>query len=177
MIHKPSIIIVVALSSILSSSVLWAGGLQSWDTQINDSSRFLVLSQFNNEAVLDKETGLVWEKSPTASSNFRSSPVNCSWRLAGGRMGWRSPTIEELTSLIDPNKSSPALPQGHPFTTIQSAKYWSTTTRPDFADRGLVADFSGGATGPDIVDSAFKTEQHYYWCVRGGQGLIGHAGN
>ncbi len=33
--------------------------LQSWDKQINGPGRFTVLGQFNNEAVLDRETGLV----------------------------------------------------------------------------------------------------------------------
>ena len=33
----------------------------SWD-QTPSSTRFVVLSNWNNEAVLDRETGLVWEK-------------------------------------------------------------------------------------------------------------------
>jgi hypothetical protein len=41
----------------------------SWDQTIactipSSCSRFLVLSNFNNEAVLDRETGLVWERTP-----------------------------------------------------------------------------------------------------------------
>ena len=43
----------------------------SWDQKIQCDAqatcpRFVVLSNWNSEAVLDRETGLVWEKSPTA---------------------------------------------------------------------------------------------------------------
>lgn len=39
--------------------------LRSWDQKINDPDRrFVVLPAFNNEAVLDKETQLVWQRTP-----------------------------------------------------------------------------------------------------------------
>ena len=36
----------------------------TWENQINGPDRFQVLSDFGGAAVLDKETGRVWEQSP-----------------------------------------------------------------------------------------------------------------
>ena len=38
--------------------------MPSWDQQLPASTRFIVLSNWNSEAVLDRETGLVWERAP-----------------------------------------------------------------------------------------------------------------
>jgi hypothetical protein len=37
----------------------------SWDQTLTASKRFIVLSNMNNAAILDKETGLVWEQMPS----------------------------------------------------------------------------------------------------------------
>ncbi len=36
----------------------------SWNQQLPASTRFIVLANWSNAAVLDRETGLVWERSP-----------------------------------------------------------------------------------------------------------------
>ena len=71
-----------------------------WDQVLPVSQRFVILQAFNSDAVLDKETGLVWEKSPqttaVSSANVR---LTCANKAVGGRKGWRLPSLTELSSL------------------------------------------------------------------------------
>lgn len=91
-----------------------------------NSSRFKCV--LDNQAALDRETGLVWEKSPGPGlSAWPESLYACANKFLGGRYGWRLPTIEELASLLDPFAGLPALPAGHPFTNIQNNPYFSAT--------------------------------------------------
>ena len=94
------------------------------------AQRFVILPAFNSEAVLDKETGLVWEKSPqTTSARWIVAHRTCIEKNVGGQKGWRLPSLQELASLVDPSVAPPglALPPGHPFLAVQSAVYWSAT--------------------------------------------------
>jgi|GEM_PF-5747089 len=92
----------------------------SWDQTMPASTRFVVLSNFNNQAVLDRETGLIWERQ--INFNLHSGPLPmpdvttaCASETTGGRMGWRIPSYAEMTTLFDPTVASPHLPAGHPF--------------------------------------------------------------
>jgi hypothetical protein len=143
----------------------------SWDTQINSSGRFKVLGDFGNAAVLDRETGVVWEQSPDTNTRSWFDALNhCYQRTVGGRKGWRLPTIEELASLIDPNNpgGNPDLPPGHPFSNVQSSGYWSATTYAAVTNNAWLVDFPDGA-----VLIAGKAATPFVWCVRGGQGIDG----
>ena len=116
--------------------------------------------------VLDKETGLVWEKSPdTLLRNWTTATDYCYNKALGGRKGWRFPTVEELASLVDPSMTNPALPSGHPFINVQSDNYWSATTYPGYTTTAWCVDFSNGYVNPNN-----NTLTNYAWCVRGGQG-------
>lgn len=141
----------------------------SWSKKLScavgNCPRFVVLSDFNNEAVLDKETGLVWVKSPNGTGNWAGVMDTCITGNYGNRGGWHLPTIEQLTSLIDISIVPPALPSGHPFTNLNySNYYWSATTYSGDTNRVKILGLDYGSVGTD-----FKTAWYYFWCVRGGQ--------
>ena len=137
----------------------------SWDQKIT-SGRFVVLTNWNNEAVLDRETGLVWEKTPTApdSQFFIDAHLYCFNLNTGGRKGWRLPSMPELASLVDLTQSSPSLPSGHPFT-VQSQSYWTSTNIGAVPDAGSFVNFANG------IASISGGAPWHTWCVRGGPGV------
>jgi hypothetical protein len=60
----------------------------SWDQQISNPRRFKVLGDFADAAVLDKETGLVWEQSPrTDTLNWFNAHLVCNNKSVNGRFG------------------------------------------------------------------------------------------
>jgi hypothetical protein len=142
----------------------------SWDQTLPSSTRFIVLSNFNNQAVLDRETGLVWERSPSTNTFIQPlASQHCVNLSLGTRKGWKLPTIQELASLVDLSVT-PMLPSGHPFTNVQvsdSSFYWSSTISSVVSPLGWRAlrfsDGAGGSSGGGVVLLA--------WCVRGGQGV------
>jgi uncharacterized protein DUF1566 len=150
----------------------------SWDQKLaaNDggadgcnSKRFKCV--MDGEAVLDKETGLVWERTPSTST-VTWGTATCILKTVGGRKGWRVPTVEELASLVDPSVPSPgpALPAGHPFaiTFGPTPIYWSATG--DAVSKWGVR-FDSGL--PDAFDLTNPTFWFHMWCVRGGGGHDG----
>lgn len=109
---------------------------QPWNQVITGQGRFIVLNQFNNQAVFDKETGLVWEQAPhTREMPWGVATRYCAELALGNRRGWRLPAIQELESLTDATQSSPSLPVGHPFSNVDpDIYYWSATA--DAVDPG-----------------------------------------
>jgi len=150
----------------------------SWDQTIACTTtasclRFVVLSNFNNEAVLDRETGLVWERTPnpTLKTTIVGAFGTCLQTGTGGRFGWRLPTAPEFGSLLETKDLGfikvGQLPAGHPFGvgTLTSV-FWSST-RPllgasdDFGEE--VEFFSNGNV---IINPQQKDFQNRVWCVR-----------
>ena len=140
---------------------------QNLDKALPAAQRFVILPTFTNDAVLDKETDLVWEKSAqTTSARWSVARRTCIEKNVGGQKGWRLPSLEELASLVDPSVAPPrlALPPGHPFLAVQSAVYWSAT-RVDEDPRGSWGVHFGLGGGATFINWAHSVQ---VWCVRDG---------
>ena len=138
----------------------------TWSLILPASERFKLV--MGDEAVLDKETGLVWAKNAnifTGAQKWHYAMMYSRKLLIGGRKGWRLPTVEELSSLVDKSQSYPALPDGHPFDNVQGGRcYWSSTTLEDTGELAYRLDMSSGTVHFDS-----KTDRSLYiWPVRGG---------
>ncbi len=163
-------IAVLAIASALMTQAAHAQTAQpipAWDHQIAGAARFVVLADFANTAVLDQETGLVWERAPsTVTVGYFAGVTQCLNNTTGGRKGWRVPSIFELSTLIDPTVAPPAplLPAGHPFKNVSKAAFFWSSTRDSNVPQpfqwgtntfdGTVAQYSLGTTGLRV------------WCVR-----------
>ena len=148
-----SAIIINKLNQILAL-LTGAAGQQNnhtlrWDTNNPSATRFTTAFP---GAVLDNNTGLVWEQAPDGA------PRN--WAT----VGWRLPSMVELISVQDgsPAPVAPFVP-GTVFTGVQLIGYWSATT------------FAGGPTdawvvffGSGIVLHGNGAGTGHAWCVRGG---------
>ena len=129
----------LALTSTLTQAQTVANGpyyaTPSWNQKLQCDTaascpRFIVLANWDSKAVLDRETGLVWERNPsTAGFTWNSAVGRCNRLNVGNRFGWRLPSLQELSSLFDSGAASPRLPSGHPFTPriLNNFYYWTTT--------------------------------------------------
>ena len=178
--RRNRVILGVLSLGLLAGAALTAGPAQAatgpgpyyaepaWDQKILTATRFLVMTNWGNQAVLDMDTGLVWERSPALTTHtWSDARFQCTARETGNRKGWRLPSVHELASLVLPSVAppSPALPPGDPFLNVQSAPYWSATASAEFpATHAWLVDF--GFSG--FVNAIGKSITLNVWCVRGG---------
>ena len=130
----------------------------SWDRRINNAQRrFKLLSDFSDKAVLDRETGLVWERQPSNQT-----------------FAWPNARLNELASLVDPTITDPGVPRvqaGHPFLNVQPGMYWTATLfaeQPGFA-MAVNFLFVAGSDAPiGVTDANVAGGLYHVWAVRGG---------
>jgi hypothetical protein len=120
------------------------------------------------ECATDNLTGLMWSRNARLTGDiiikwqealdFASALVLC------GHSDWRLPNITELESLVDVERTNPALPAGHPFTGVPTNYYWSSSTYAYYAGYAWSVYMDGG-----YVTNFDKDLWGYVWPVRGGQ--------
>lgn len=137
----------------------------TWSQKLPASERFELV--FDDAAVLDKETGLVWAKDANIAGETKTwlnAILYCRRLNIADRKGWRLPTVEELASLLDMSQSSaPYLPSGHPFENVQSS-YMSSTQYEVGSESAWNVNMNNGH-----VFSSLKLADCSVWPVRGGQ--------
>ena len=137
-----------------------------------------------NGTVTDNLTGLIWLKNANCtetSGGLVKTNGNLNWvdalswsnGLANGICSlsdgstagqWRLPNINELESLVDAERSYPVLPSGHPFTSVQSSVYWSSSTSAIDTTFAWHVCMDDG----DVGNATMKTSTYYVWPVRAG---------
>jgi hypothetical protein len=144
----------------------WMQVLRASDgSDVCDSSRFTCVMEA--EAVLDNETGLVWQRTPSQNINVWINAVDlCRSTEIAQRRGWRLPTLNEMQTLMD-DAGDTGLPVGHPFvhnmTTVGNSVFWTSTkwTTED--------PVSAWVANPSYSLSQ-STDTFRSWCVRGAGG-------
>jgi hypothetical protein len=140
----------------------------AWSQKITDGAKRFELV-LDGAAVLDKETGLVWTRSPdTVKRTWDDARDQCGILTTGGRRGWRLPTVEEFTSLEDMDVPGYGLklPAGHPFQNVQECNYWTSNTLISDTTQAWIVCIN--LASPTVwTKSAAKW---YMWPVRGGCG-------
>ena len=117
------------------------------------NERFKIVSP---DEVLDTKTGFTWMR------NLPDKPIT--WYKAmesyGGNYFWRMPTIQELFTLVDYTRLSPALPDWHPFMHLASF-YWTSTEFADVTSYVWVLHIQSGSINQYERDNDF-----YVWPIK-----------
>ena len=139
-----------------------------------DSSRFNCV--MGGEAVLDKQTGVVWARDPYLMKKgvtWEDAIKVCDQLEIAGKKGWRLPTQQEFLDLVDSSQSEPALPEGHPFLGMDNMAsmsgmgafgFWTSTDIKDDSERAWIVMISVGRFGDSL-----KLLDSRVWPVRDGE--------
>lgn len=140
----------------------WNRKLSPAGTDACATERFDCVLQFN-AGVHDRQTGLVWERTPGGvAMGWQEAFDYCAALVLPIERGWRLPTLPELLSLLEQSN----LPPGTPFEGIDAtAQFWTSTAPASEPNMAYPVDFMTGSNAP-----AYRMELRRPWCVRGAEG-------
>ena len=159
-----------------SDVVPMKGQSTSWDKKISGATRFKLV--LGGQAILDRETGLVWARHFLDTENEENNTVNwedaitkCYQKEVGGRYGWRLPTIVELATLLEKQEMESCwMPVAiRNLTDSACGSFWSCTPSLYQSDEAWYISFVHTEAFDSIwPHTAKKDTKKYSWCVRGG---------
>ena len=118
----------------------------------------------SDDIVTDTVTGLSWQDNNDPSNyNWSEANTTCEGLNLSGFSDWHLPTIQELGTLVDYGRSSPAMDPI--FQNITSSVVWSATTSASYTGNAWVVHFGSGSAAPS-VSASFSDQVR---CVRGRQ--------
>jgi hypothetical protein len=143
----------------------------SWDQTLPQSIRYVVLTNFGSDAVLDRETGLVWQRTPGGSTTWTNASEACLTITTGHRGGWRLPSVHELASVFDLSVTTTTslFVNGSPFNSGPSGRYWTAT--PSTGGGHHLIQYGTNVFGRVFYFLNLSDDDNQfagYWCVRGG---------
>lgn len=115
--------------------------------------------RLTEETALDLLTGLTWLRNaepvggPLPWQEALAAVRRLNEQGTAGIRSWRLPNINELESLVDCGRHSPALSENHPFFRVREV-YWSSTTSCFETDWAWALYLDKGATGVGHKKSA-----------------------
>ena len=129
-------------------------------------------------AVIDQKTQLMWAINPHKSADFPNPPKAMTWQEAQvwlkqvnqrgwcGHKDWRLPTVEELKSLLLPEKRQDLFIRQDVFADIPTGLYgvWSSSSYADYGNYAWFVNFNSSNVGGN-----YKTYSYYVRVVRSGQ--------
>ena len=120
------------------------------------------LSDNGDGTVSDSATGLTWQQADPGGTalTWDNANAQCIALQLGGQNDWRLPTLAELNTLIDFNKSNPAT--ANVLQTNVTLGYWSASSLAGAANNRWVVSFVVGDQA-----AAQTTSTNHVRCVRG----------
>jgi len=120
--------------------------------------------------VTDTSTGLMWQHTTASIMTWETAFSYCEGLSLAGYDGWRLPNRTELRSIVEYEKSNPAI-DADIFPDTVSSSYWSSTTYAGNSSTAWHMYFLYGSSSNGCKSSSY----YYVRAVRGGQNRIsGH---
>jgi len=116
-----------------------------------------------NGTVTDTSTGLMWQKATAPGTyTWKEALSYCEGLTLAGFNNWRLPTIKELRSIVDYDRTGSAINTSY-FPDTLSYNYWSSTTYSSTSEAWTIYFSYGNASYRN------KSRSYYVHAVRGGQ--------
>lgn len=146
-------------TEVAKGQTFWGLTSGEWGLQTGSYERF---TDHGDGTVTDNLTGFMWTKSANHGTyDWFDGKTYIGNLTTGGHTNWQMPEVWELYTLVDESESNPSLPDGHPFTGVQNAIYWSDTKYEDYLIFAYFVRFSD-----DYVSYANKGISYNVWAMR-----------